>query len=72
VATELLTIKNTLKYNKFFSMLNLSIKDENILEAQKSLFELANSIGINLSKEEKDLIRKREDNIEKALDISLN
>ncbi len=53
-------------------MLNLSIKDENILEAQKSLFELANSIGINLSKEEKDLIRKREDNIEKALDISLN
>lgn len=70
VATELLSIKNILKYNKFFSMLNFSIKDENILEAQKSLFGLSNNIGIKLSKDEKKLIYRYEDDIKKALNIS--
>ncbi len=72
VATELLSIKNILNYNNFFSMLGFSIKDENILEAQKSLFGLSNSIGKNLSKEEKDLIRSYEDDITKALNIRFN
>jgi len=72
VATELLSIKNILKYNKFFSMLNFSIKDENILEAQKSLFGLANDIGIDLSKDEIEIIRSYEDDVQKALNISLN
>ena len=70
VATELLSIKNILKYNKFFSMLNFSIKDENILEAQKSLFGLSNDIGINLSRDEKEKIRSYENAIKGALDIS--
>ncbi len=70
VATELLSIKNILKYNKFFSMLNFSIKDENILEAQKSLFGLSNNIRIKLSKDEKKLIYRYEDDIKKALNIS--
>lgn len=69
VATELLSIKNTLKYNKFFSMLNFSIKDKNILEAQESLFGLSNSIELNLSKEKKEVIRSYENDIEKALNI---
>ena len=70
VATELLSIKHILKYNKFFSMLNFSIKDENILEAQKSLFGLSNAIEINLSKDEKEKILSYENAIKEALDIS--
>ena len=70
VATELLSIRNILKYNKLFSMLNFSIKDKNILEAQKSLFGLSNNIGQNLSKGEKDLLRSYENDIKEALDIS--
>lgn len=69
VATKLLSIKNILRCNKFFSMLNLSIKDENILEAQQSLFGLSNTIGKNLSKEEKKIIYSYEDDIKKALNI---
>jgi hypothetical protein len=70
VATELLSIKNILKYNKFFSMLNFSIKDENILKAQKSLFGLSNDIRIKLSRDEKEKIRSYENAIKEALDIS--
>ena len=51
-------------------MLNFSIKDENILKAQKSLFGLSNNIGINLSKDEKEKIRSYENAIKEALDIS--
>ena len=69
LATELLSIRNMLKGNKFFSMLNSSIKDENILEAQKSLFSLSNNIGKNLSKGEKKIICSYENDIEKALNI---
>ena len=50
-------------------MLNFSIKDENILEAQKSLFGLSNNIRINLSKDEKKIIRSYENDIKKALNI---
>lgn len=71
IATKLLSIRNILKFNKLFSMLKFSIKDENLLKAQKSLFGLANNIGINLSKDEKKIIRSYENDIKKALNIKL-
>ena len=69
LATELLSIRNMLKGNKFFSMLNSSIKYENILEAEKLLFGLSNNIGKISSKEEKEKIYSYENDIEKALNI---
>jgi len=70
VATKLLSIKQILKWNKLFSKLNLSNEEENIIEAYKSLIGLSNTIGKNLSKEEKKLIYRYEDDIKKALNIS--
>jgi len=69
LATELLSIRNMLKGNKYFFMLNSSIKYENILEAEKLLFGLSSNIGKILSKEEKEIIYSYENDIEKALNI---
>jgi len=69
LATKLLSIKNILRCNKFFSKLNLSTKEENILEAHKSLIGLSNAIGRNLSRDEIKIISRYEDEIKKALNI---
>jgi hypothetical protein len=71
VAIELLAIRNIFRRNKFFFMLNILIKDKNLLKAQKSILGLASTIGINLSKDGKNIIRSYEDDIEKALNIRL-
>ena len=69
LGTKLLSIKNILKCNEFFSKLNLSIKGENILKAHKALIGLSNAIGRNLSKDEIKIISRYEDEIKKALNI---
>jgi hypothetical protein len=70
LGVKLLSIKNILRCNKFFSKLNLSIKGENILEAHKSLIGLSNAIGQNSSREERELIARYEDDIKEALNIN--
>jgi len=69
LGVKLLSIKNILRGNKFFSILNLSIKGENILEAHKSLIGLSNAIGRSLSRDEIKIISSYENDIKKALDI---
>jgi len=70
VGIKLLSIKNIVRCNKFFSILKFSAKEENILEAHKGLIGLANSIGQFSSKEEKDMVYRYENEIKKALNIS--
>jgi len=72
VATKLLSIKNIPRRNKVFSMLKKSTKEENISEAVNGLIGLANNIGKFSSKEAKEIIYRYENDIEKALNISLN
>ncbi len=70
LGAKLLSIKTTLRCNKFFSKLNFSIKEENILEAHKSLIGLSNAIQQNpLSSDERKIIYRHEDDIKKALNI---
>jgi len=70
LGTKLLSIKNILRCNKFFSKLNLSIKGENILKAHKALIGLSNAIGRNLSRDEIKIISRYENEIKEALNIS--
>jgi len=69
VATKLLSIKNIPRRNKVFYILKKSIKEENISEAVKNLFGLANKIGKFSSKEEKEIIYGYENDIKKELNI---
>ena len=69
LGVKLLSIKNILRWNGLFCILNLSIKEKNILEAHKSLIGLSNAIGQNESQGEVKLIRKYEDDIKIALNI---
>lgn len=74
LATKLLSIKDMIRGNNFFSSLNLSIKEENILKAHKALISLANSIGPVSSNEVQNtrkLISSYENEIEKALNIRI-
>jgi len=74
LATKLLSIKNMIKGNNFFSSVNLSIKEENILKAHRELIGLANSIGPISSNEVQNTIKvisSYEDEIIKALNIRI-
>ena len=74
VATKLLSIKNMVRGNNFFYNLNLSIKEENILEAHKALIGLSNSIGPIFPNEVQDtrkIISSYENEIIKALNIRI-
>ena len=73
IATKLLSIKNMIRGNKFFSSLNLSIKEENILEAHKSLLGLSNSMSIgHISSNEVQGTRKITESYEKEVLKALN
>jgi hypothetical protein len=66
--------KNMIRGNNFFSSLNLSIKEENILKAHKELIGLANSIGPISPNEVQNtikVIRSYENEIIKALNIRI-
>jgi len=74
VATKLLSIKNMIRGNNFFSSLNLSIKKENILKSHKALIDLLNSIAPISPNEVQDTIKiisSYENEIIKALNIRI-
>lgn len=74
LATKLLSINNMIRWNNFFSSLNLSIKEKNILEAHKALIGLSNSIGPVSPNEVQDTIKiisSYENEIIKALNIRI-
>jgi len=74
LATKLLSIKNMIRGNNFFSSLNLSLKEENIFKAHGALIGLSNIIGPISPNEVQNtikIIQSYENEIIKALNIRI-